>query len=104
MFLSTSQTQACLKKGKQDFRNICTSIKRQLIFVVRELVRTITRLKVMKFVVVSVLAAAFLAVPCFSEPYFIELPGYAKAVVGSYGKDYYYFTRMRFATGKKKGF
>ena len=40
----------------------------------------------MKFVSLCVLAAAFLAAPCTSEMFFMELPGYAKTVVGGYGK------------------
>ena len=40
----------------------------------------------MKILALCVLAAAFLAAPCKSEPFFMELPGYAKTVVGAYGK------------------
>ena len=44
----------------------------------------------MKFASLCLLVAAFLAallvVPCYSEPFFMELPGYAKTVVGAYGK------------------
>lgn len=40
----------------------------------------------MKFVAFFVLAAAFFAAPCCSKPFIMELPGYAKAVMGGYGK------------------
>ena len=40
----------------------------------------------MKFASLCLLAAAFLAVPCYSAPFFMELPGYAKTVVGAFGK------------------
>jgi len=39
----------------------------------------------MKFFVVCVLAAAYFAGPCYSEPFIMELPGYAKTVMGAYG-------------------
>uniref|UniRef100_A0A0P6FL30 Carboxylic ester hydrolase n=1 Tax=Daphnia magna TaxID=35525 RepID=A0A0P6FL30_9CRUS len=39
----------------------------------------------MKFAVLCVLVAAYLAAPCYSEPFIMELPGYAKAVMGGYG-------------------
>jgi hypothetical protein len=40
----------------------------------------------MKYVALCVLAVAYFAVPCYSEPFIIEMPGYAKAVMGAYGK------------------
>lgn len=39
----------------------------------------------MKFAALCVLVAAYLAAPCYSEPFIMELPGYAKAVMGGYG-------------------
>ena len=39
----------------------------------------------MKFFVVCVLASAYFAAPCYSEPFIMELPGYAKTVMGAYG-------------------
>jgi len=39
----------------------------------------------MKFAALCVLAVAYLAAPCYSEPFIMELPGYAKAVMGGYG-------------------
>ncbi|KAK4002912.1 hypothetical protein OUZ56_004706 [Daphnia magna] len=39
----------------------------------------------MKFEVLCVLVATYLAVPCFSEPFIMELPGYAKTVLGGFG-------------------
>ncbi len=41
----------------------------------------------MKFVVVCLLLTVYSAAPCFSEPFFMELPGYAKTVIGSYGNQ-----------------
>ena len=41
----------------------------------------------MKLTTLCILAVAYLAVPSFSEPFIIELPGYAKAVMGAYGKN-----------------
>ncbi|KZS07855.1 Carboxylic ester hydrolase [Daphnia magna] len=40
----------------------------------------------MKFEVLCVLVATYLAVPCFSEPFIMELPGYAKTVLGGFGE------------------
>jgi hypothetical protein len=40
----------------------------------------------MKLAVLFALAAAYFAAPCYSEPFIMELPGYAKAVMGGYGK------------------
>ncbi|EFX79248.1 hypothetical protein DAPPUDRAFT_225204 [Daphnia pulex] len=39
----------------------------------------------MKFAALCVLAVAYFAAPCYSEPFIMELPGYAKAVMGGYG-------------------
>ncbi|KAI9562248.1 hypothetical protein GHT06_013213 [Daphnia sinensis] len=39
----------------------------------------------MKFTLFCVLVATYLAAPCYSEPFIMELPGYAKAVMGGYG-------------------
>lgn len=41
----------------------------------------------MKSVALCVLVAAYLAVPSYSEPFFMELPGYAKTVMGAYGNN-----------------
>lgn len=43
-------------------------------------------LAVMKFEALCVLVATYLAVPCFSEPFIMELPGYAKTVLGGFGE------------------
>jgi hypothetical protein len=40
----------------------------------------------MKFAALCVLAVAYFAAPCYSEPFIMELPGYAKAVMGGYGE------------------
>ncbi len=42
----------------------------------------------MKFSAVCVLAVAYFAALCYSEPFIMELPGYAKTVMGAYGKFY----------------
>lgn len=45
----------------------------------------------MKLLALCVLAVAYLAVPAYSDPFIIELPGYAKAVMGAYGKKKFNF-------------
>lgn len=40
----------------------------------------------MELMVLWLLVAVYLAASCYSEPFIMELPGYAKAVVGGYGK------------------
>ena len=35
---------------------------------------------------IILLAASFMVAPCNTEPFYMELPGYAKTVVGAYGK------------------
>jgi hypothetical protein len=40
----------------------------------------------MKFAALCVLAVAYFAAPGYSEPFIMELPGYAKTVMGAYGK------------------
>ena len=38
---------------------------------------------------IILLAASFMVAPCNTEPFYMELPGYAKTVVGAYGKIFF---------------